>query len=269
MRKRVDVQAEEAARESGGVDAPPAQEAPRVGASPKLPMEDQFSEMCIELQKRGYGLVRLMNVTEWLPQVRHIVAMWLAGQISEDQVPEAIKAFKGEKKDEHPHAAPPPADAKPRELREKKLDDYAAEINRQRKRVAVGQDAHPTEPARTPGLVRTPEGVKTRLQDEADRDQAAHYAREAKQDSSGPVFRIEHVDVAWGEEKYTPVPYQTFSVGPFSARIALGPGESPEAAIGRGYAVLDAFAKRVREKKLDDYVAEINRQRKKIGAEGR
>lgn len=237
MRKRVDVQAEEAARESGGGKSPTAERTvplpmggAKVSDAPELPIERDLSAMCIELQKRGYGLVRLTNVSDWAPQVRHIVAMWLVGQLSEGDVPEAIKVFKGEKKDESPRDDPPA-----------KRED--------RKR---GSD-----------LVQTEEGPKTRMQEDADRDQAAYYA---KQDPGGPQFRVEYVEVTWGEERYAPVSYQSFGVGPFSARIACKPGESPEAALERGYAMLESFARKARERKLAEYVEDIARQRKKLGA---
>lgn len=254
MRKRVDVQAEESAKVAG--EPPPETKVmDRVAAAAKLPMEDAHSEMCVALKARGYGLVRLTNVAEWDPQTRHVVAMWLTGQIDEEYVPEAVKRFRGE----HDPAAPPqyakpaaPAEPGPKTS----LVEPEAPKREMRKR---GSD-----------LVQTAEGVKTRMQDEADRDQAAAHGTMRVEEMAGTLLSTatDAVTVTWGEEKYTPVPYQTFGVGPFSATVAVAPGESDAAALERAYAVLDAFAKKVKEKKLADYVEEVRKQRKMVGADG-
>lgn len=54
------------------------------------------------------------------------------------------------------------------------------------------------------------------------------------------------VEVHWAEQRFAPVPYNSFGVGPFKATVMVRKGESVEAAVYRIWQELDRVAARVR-----------------------
>jgi len=56
-------------------------------------MEDDPSAMSIALKKRGYDIGPSV-VRDWATGPLHLVAMWLNGDLSEDDIPEAIRGLK-------------------------------------------------------------------------------------------------------------------------------------------------------------------------------
>ena len=75
--------------EAGPTEVAPA---PRVLGN-RLPMEDDPSAMSIALKKRGYD-IGPSAVRDWATGPLHLVAMWLNGDLSEDDIPEAIRGLK-------------------------------------------------------------------------------------------------------------------------------------------------------------------------------
>ena len=60
----------------------------------------------------------------------------------------------------------------------------------------------------------------------------------------------ETVTVTWGKELIAPVQYNNFEVGPFTVTTAIRADETPEAAMARAQAWLDAHARKVYSAKL-------------------
>jgi len=61
------------------------------------------------------------------------------------------------------------------------------------------------------------------------------------------------VRVVWGEEKFFPIKFDSFTVGPFEATGVVQPGESVASAMARVYAELAAFAEEQRLQKLASF----------------
>jgi hypothetical protein len=61
------------------------------------------------------------------------------------------------------------------------------------------------------------------------------------------------VRVVWGQETYTPVPYNSFTVGPFEATRTIPAGESEAFAAGELYDELRVFAETVRDTKAAEF----------------
>jgi hypothetical protein len=61
------------------------------------------------------------------------------------------------------------------------------------------------------------------------------------------------VTVSWGEELFTPAPYNSFRVGPFSIKGVVLPGETQLAAMTRLYKELCVFAEQERAHKFKSY----------------
>ncbi|HVE78368.1 MAG TPA: hypothetical protein VNA89_05885 [Gemmatimonadaceae bacterium] len=60
---------------------------------------------------------------------------------------------------------------------------------------------------------------------------------------------VEIVTVTWGEEVFSPAPYQSFRLGPFTMKTRVKDGEAPEEALARAWNHLDAHARKVYAKK--------------------
>lgn len=83
--------------------------------------------------------------------------------------------------------------------------------------------------------------------------QAAHPAlapivsRENEQGPT-PLVALEdtEVEVHWAEQKFAPVPYNSFGVGPLRATVMVRKGESVASAVYRMWLELDAVAARIR-----------------------
>lgn len=65
------------------------------------------------------------------------------------------------------------------------------------------------------------------------------------------------VTATWGEERFCPVQYNTFGVGPFSFTTTVREGETPEQALQRAYGVVEAAAERCFEQKCVEHLERI------------
>jgi hypothetical protein len=54
------------------------------------------------------------------------------------------------------------------------------------------------------------------------------------------------IEVHWAEQKFSPVPFNTFGVGPFKATVMVRKGESIPDAVYRMWQALDELAQRIR-----------------------
>lgn len=71
----------------------------------------------------------------------------------------------------------------------------------------------------------------------------------------------EYVEVTWGEESYSPIPFQTFRVGPFSMRTKVKAGETPEQAMERAMVALGKFAASNYKAKLREFKGHLRAQK--------
>jgi len=67
----------------------------------------------------------------------------------------------------------------------------------------------------------------------------------------------EVVEVTYGLQKFSPVSYQTFDVGPFSIRITKSDHETEEQAFKRGYAFLERQARVAFKAQLADFLQNV------------
>lgn len=74
----------------------------------------------------------------------------------------------------------------------------------------------------------------------------------------------EPVTSTWGEELYSPVQFNTFRVGPFSATTKIRSGETREDALARVNRDLDAIAKVERAKKTKDFLDSLGLLKKAV-----
>ena len=65
------------------------------------------------------------------------------------------------------------------------------------------------------------------------------------------------VVVVWAREQFSPAQYHSFEVGPFTATVKIGAGESLAAAARRAMDDLRRFAEAERERKRDSYLAMV------------
>ena len=205
---------------------------PKGGESPRLPIETDLSAMCIELKKRGYGKVRLTSVIDWLPQVRHVVAMWLDGQIPEDDIPEAIKGLKGEHED-----SAPPAHQKPAEKSRASVDITAV----------FGEGLPPAAPKKAESTVVHRESVRGK-------------GEEVIELVAGELLSSpDTVTISLGPEKYYPVAksYNNFEVGMLSATVHLKPGQTRSAAAREAFAELMVLRAEFREAQRVDFLRSL------------
>jgi hypothetical protein len=54
------------------------------------------------------------------------------------------------------------------------------------------------------------------------------------------------IEVHWAEQRFVPVPYNSFGVGPFKATVMVRKGESIPDAVYRMWQALDELAQRIR-----------------------
>ena len=54
------------------------------------------------------------------------------------------------------------------------------------------------------------------------------------------------IDVHWAEQKFSPVPFNTFGIGPFKATVMVRKGESIPEAVYRIWQALDELAAKIR-----------------------
>ena len=191
---------------------------PKGGESPRLPIETDLSAMCIELKKRGYGKVRLTSVIDLLPQVRHVVAMWLDGQIPEDDIPEAIKGLKGEHED-----SAPPAHQKPAEKSRASVDITAV----------FGEGLPPAAPKKAESTVVHRESVRGK-------------GEEVIELVAGELLSSpDTVTISLGPEKM------------LSATVHLKPGQTRSAAAREAFAELMVLRAEFREAQRVDFLRSL------------
>jgi hypothetical protein len=70
-----------------------------------------------------------------------------------------------------------------------------------------------------------------------------------------PCSEGDYILVSWSEERYSPIDYHSFGVGPFSAKVYLSPGEAPEQKVKEAHAALDRVAQEVFKEKLRGFLA--------------
>lgn len=55
---------------------------------------------------------------------------------------------------------------------------------------------------------------------------------------------VQQITVTWGEETFSPIPFNSFRTGPFSLTTTVRDDESTEQAFDRAWAFLDAYARK-------------------------
>ena len=65
------------------------------------------------------------------------------------------------------------------------------------------------------------------------------------------------VSYTWGEERYSPIQYQTFGVGPFTYTTEVRDGETPEEAMDRARDFVKAEAKKSYNDKCRTFPARV------------
>jgi hypothetical protein len=65
----------------------------------------------------------------------------------------------------------------------------------------------------------------------------------------------EFVTYTFWQETFSPVDYQSFTVGPFSVTVELQPGETHEQALNRARKIIEPYAQKRFEKKRDAFFA--------------
>jgi hypothetical protein len=218
MRKtRQEIQAEERA----AAEARQVAKQNDVADSARYPIETNLSEFARALERRG-RVATLPTIAGWTPLQRHTAAMWIEGALED-------------------------------------IPDHVAALTLYRHPRALLPDERPTPPA--PSAVPLP-GEPQPTAAPAVRKTRAEAARDtspAPPPLSPPTARVDvvpgqFVTAHWGEEKYTPVPYQTVSVGPFSATVSVAPGETAEEALGRANAMCVRFAEAARTAKIRSFL---------------
>lgn len=66
------------------------------------------------------------------------------------------------------------------------------------------------------------------------------------------------VTVAWGEETFTPAPFNSFRVGPFSMTCEVKAGETITQAIDRAYTELEEYAQSIVQRKSKRFAQNLN-----------
>lgn len=230
MRKR-----SEAVPGQGTLDEPkaiPAKEGHR------YPMETDFSEMSIALAKKGYA-TGVHVVGHWEPQVRHVVAMWLEGDLAESDIPEAVKAYK--KRDGETITISTPETRKRTQVPhtvESRVDEMMDRT------VAKVIEKH------GPALAKADKHFK-----ETTATAVARASAESKMEK--PIFGEllplqsppETFTITSGEEKYFPVngSYNSFAIPVMTHTFNFNPGEDKVARVRAESVVLDSLKSEMRE----------------------
>lgn len=226
----------------------------------RFPLEENIAGMVMAIGDRGYG-VPLTAVAAWSPHQRHVVAMWLAGKSGggTDDLPELVRPYIDptlpywEKQREASDAAmaskvvvAPEAIVTPVSMGAEQLLEAVA--------------------ADTAKVFEAPE-AKSRVVKLADRrpDSKPFDVHVAIADAD-ELREGETVTATWGAEKYTPVAnsYSTFEVGPFTATVAVRPGETRSSALRRAYAELEEVASEIRERKKTEFIAALKGMRREV-----
>lgn len=75
----------------------------------------------------------------------------------------------------------------------------------------------------------------------------------------------DEVTVGWGVEKYAPIRYQSFDLGPFSIKTKVRAGETGQDAFGRAQAMLKQFSTQAFEEQLRLHLERVKRAAKLTG----
>jgi len=81
--------------------------------------------------------------------------------------------------------------------------------------------------------------------------------------------RPDEVTATYPEQKFSPVQYNSFGVGPFYYKTHVRPGETPEAAMARAFAVCQKMAREAYGHVRDDYFERVQDAVKKARARDR
>ncbi len=66
------------------------------------------------------------------------------------------------------------------------------------------------------------------------------------------------IEVVWAEQRFSPVQFHSFGVGPFACTVRVERGETPEEAFDRGVRFLRACARRAYPQARDDFFAAMS-----------
>jgi hypothetical protein len=69
------------------------------------------------------------------------------------------------------------------------------------------------------------------------------------------VEPLDKVTVCFGEEKFAPVQYHSFGIGPFFMTTTVRAGETPEEAMLRAHRACEAVARKIYPGKRDAFLA--------------
>ncbi len=68
---------------------------------------------------------------------------------------------------------------------------------------------------------------------------------------------VTELEVTWGGERFSPVQYHTFDVGPISVRIRPAPDELVNQVYRRAYEMVDRYGNQMFQKKLNDHLERV------------
>lgn len=128
----------------------------------------------------------------------------------------------------------------------------------------VGSVAAPVPAADKPAPARRGRQPKAKP-DPLGADAAAHAGIDSAPEVSGGLdiepedTPRETVTVTWAEERFSPIQYNSFGVGPFSVTGLVRIGESRADAARRLYAELNAFAVEARTQKAQSFAAAVGK----------
>jgi hypothetical protein len=70
-------------------------------------------------------------------------------------------------------------------------------------------------------------------------------------------LRRDEITVTWSEQRFSPVSYNSFGIGPFYMRTAIGEDETPEGAAARALAHLRKVAEEVYQHERQEFVRRL------------
>jgi hypothetical protein len=65
------------------------------------------------------------------------------------------------------------------------------------------------------------------------------------------------IEVVWGPQKFAPISFHSFDVGPLTMRTTIRKGETPEQAFERAYSFLASQGRRVYEQELKLFLERV------------
>jgi hypothetical protein len=257
MRKRSEAPVQQSFTPAEKTVPLPLGEVPKGADSLKLPIEGDLSAMCVALKGRGYGKVRLTTVTDWLPQVRHVVAMWLDGQLQESDLPESIKGLKGEHVEggSPAHAKPTvEKDVSPEELARYKAagEELAFSVEDDKGKDARRKESEKLKKYTDPEFQKPAEEKPRASVDIQTPGKSLPPVVDRYPEILGELISTpDTVTVTWGSEKFYPTSksYNNFEVGMLSTTVHLKSGQDKSAAARAAYDELEKLGEEFRERK--------------------